>query len=164
MRKLLSAFTLILLSLSLTSCGALLTGMLMGMSSYPASYNSWNTPSWDTPSWDSPSWSNPTCFPYQPPVAPSWGSTLGSYSVPESSPSFSSSSSSSSSPTSTHEDHSTKSTKLCPICTGLGKCESCHGSGKRTDNMFGTGTDYSKTCGVCGGNGICPHCHGNGRR
>ena len=155
MRKLLSAFYLILLSLTLTSCGALMTGMLMGLSSYPAAssscYNSWNIPSWD----------NPTYFQYLPPVAPSWGS-IGSYSVPESSSSFSSSSSSSS--TSTHEDHSTKSTKLCPICAGSGKCDSCHGSGKRTDNMFGTGTDYTKDCGVCGGTGICPHCHGAGRR
>ena len=92
MRKLLSAFSLILLSLSLTSCGALLTGMLMGMSSYPASYNSWNSPSWNSPSWD-----NTTCFPYQPPVAPSWSNVSSSYSWSSNSSSSSSKSSSSSS-------------------------------------------------------------------
>lgn len=53
-------------------------------------------------------------------------------------------------------------TKICRICKGDGKCLSCHGSGFRTDNAFGTGVDYSKKCGVCGGDGICNICKGVG--
>lgn len=78
--------------------------------------------------------------------------------------SFESSSYDSSSSYSSHESSSSRSTNLCLTCGGLGKCDTCHGSGKRTDNMFGTGTDYSHHCGVCGGDGLCPRCHGVGRR
>lgn len=53
---------------------------------------------------------------------------------------------------------------ICTTCHGSGKCNSCHGNGKRTDNAFGTGTNYSKTCGVCGGNGRCPVCGGSGHK
>lgn len=52
---------------------------------------------------------------------------------------------------------------LCMTCEGDGKCIGCHGSGYRTDNMFGTGVDYSKTCGVCNGKKICTPCKGTGR-
>ena len=74
-----------------------------------------------------------------------------------SSNSFGSSSESSSS------SSSKSSTDLCLNCGGLGKCPQCHGSGCRTDNMFGTGTDYSKKCGICSGSGKCQKCGGAGR-
>lgn len=142
---------MILLSLTLTSCGALMTGMLMGLSSYPAAssscYNSWNIPSWD----------NPTYFQYLPPVAPSWGS-IGSYSVPESSSSFSSSSSSSSS----------ESTKV-----SINSCPRCHGSGRVAIETFPPQfglEDYHVKCNECGQSFLksmghthitCPVCHGH---
>ena len=56
------------------------------------------------------------------------------------------------------------SDRMCGTCKGDGKCISCHGSGYRTDNLFGTGVDTSKRCGVCGGNGRCNSCGGSGRR
>ena len=49
-------------------------------------------------------------------------------------------------------------------CKGSGKCISCHGSGYRTDNSFGTGVNYNKKCGVCGGHGKCDLCNGTGYR
>lgn len=83
--------------------------------------------------------------------------TSGSYS------SGSSSSSSSSSYSSSSSSSSSSKTDLCLSCCGNGKCPQCHGSGCRTDNQFGTGTDYSKKCGICGGSGICKKCNGAGR-
>lgn len=56
------------------------------------------------------------------------------------------------------------SDRICGTCKGDGKCISCHGSGYRTDNLFGTGVDYSKKCGVCGGNGRCNSCRGTGSK
>jgi len=56
------------------------------------------------------------------------------------------------------------SRKVCSSCKGDGKCIGCHGSGYRTDNMFGNGTDYGHKCGVCGGNGTCSVCKGAGYR
>lgn len=52
---------------------------------------------------------------------------------------------------------------LCPTCCGDGKCYQCHGSGMRTDNMFGTGTSSKVKCGICGGDGKCKKCYGRGR-
>lgn len=74
-----------------------------------------------------------------------------------------SSSSSSSSYNSGSSSSSSSKTDLCLSCCGNGKCPQCHGSGCRTDNQFGTGTDYSKKCGICGGSGICKKCNGAGR-
>lgn len=54
--------------------------------------------------------------------------------------------------------------RLCRTCSGGGKCNSCHGSGMRTDNQFGTGTSSTVRCGVCGGSGRCSSCNGAGRR
>lgn len=89
---------------------------------------------------------------------------FGTSSVPTYGSSFESSSYESSSTYSSYESSSSTGTNLCLSCGGLGKCDTCHGTGKRTDNMFGTGTDYSHHCGVCGGDGLCPRCHGVGRR
>lgn len=69
---------------------------------------------------------------------------------------------------STTTSYSSKTSKssgsICRTCKGDGKCLSCHGSGIRTDNYFGTGQDPTKRCGVCGGDGICNVCHGKGYR
>lgn len=56
-----------------------------------------------------------------------------------------------------------KSDNLCLKCYGSGKCPQCNGTGCRTDNMFGTGTDCEHDCGICGGSGDCPKCGGKGR-
>ena len=53
---------------------------------------------------------------------------------------------------------------ICRTCHGGGKCNSCGGSGNRTDNYLGTGVNKSKRCGVCGGNGNCSVCNGTGYR
>lgn len=53
--------------------------------------------------------------------------------------------------------------KICHVCKGDGKCIGCHGSGYRTDNYFGHGTDPTHTCGVCSGKGICSICKGTGK-
>lgn len=58
---------------------------------------------------------------------------------------------------------SKNSSRLCLSCCGSGDCSQCHGSGCRTDNLYGTGTDYSHKCGICGGNGKCHKCGGAGR-
>lgn len=58
---------------------------------------------------------------------------------------------------------SSKSTNLCLDCLGDGKCKQCKGSGFRTDNMFGTGSDARHKCGICGGTGRCSTCRGVGR-
>lgn len=58
----------------------------------------------------------------------------------------------------------TPTQRVCITCHGDGKCNSCHGSGKRTDNSYGSGTNYAKTCGVCGGSGRCSVCRGTGHR
>lgn len=58
---------------------------------------------------------------------------------------------------------STNSSDLCLSCYGDKKCSQCHGTGKRTDNLFGTGQDPTHDCGICGGDGICPKCNGAGR-
>lgn len=54
--------------------------------------------------------------------------------------------------------------RLCLSCGGSGKCSQCHGSTFRTDNLYGTGTDYSHKCGICGGSGVCNRCGGAGRK
>lgn len=72
-------------------------------------------------------------------------------------------SSNSSNSSSSKSSSNRSETDLCLLCYGDGKCHSCHGSGCRTDNSFGTGVDYSKKCGVCGGNGKCTRCNGAGR-
>lgn len=54
------------------------------------------------------------------------------------------------------------SKKVCRICKGGGECLSCHGTGLRTDNQFGTGVDPTHKCGVCGGDGVCNICGGSG--
>lgn len=56
-----------------------------------------------------------------------------------------------------------KSTNLCLKCYGSGKCPQCNGTGCRTDDMFGTGTDCEHDCGICGGDGVCTKCGGKGR-
>lgn len=56
-----------------------------------------------------------------------------------------------------------KSDNLCLKCYGSGKCPQCNGTGCRTDNMFGTGTDCEHDCGICGGSGVCTKCGGKGR-
>lgn len=89
---------------------------------------------------------------------------VGNYVTSSNSSSFETSSYDNSSSHSSYETSSTKGTNLCLTCGGLGKCDTCHGSGKRTDNMFGTGTDYSHNCALCGGDGLCSRCHGVGRR
>lgn len=85
--------------------------------------------------------------------------TVGSYNT-----SSSSSTSSYNSGLSSSSSSSSSNTDLCLNCCGDGKCPSCHGSGYRTDNMFGTGVDYEHKCGVCGGSGKCNLCNGKGRR
>lgn len=52
---------------------------------------------------------------------------------------------------------------VCPVCHGDKKCISCHGTGYRTDNAFGTGVDTSHVCGVCNGQKICTSCGGTGK-
>lgn len=59
---------------------------------------------------------------------------------------------------------SSKPDRICGTCKGGGKCISCHGSGYRTDNYYGTGVDHSKKCGLCNGKGTCTSCNGTGRR
>ena len=49
---------------------------------------------------------------------------------------------------STTKSSSTSSRRVCVTCQGGGKCNSCGGSGKRTDNYFGTGRSSTVTCGV----------------
>lgn len=77
--------------------------------------------------------------------------------------SYSSGSSSSRSTSVSTGGASSKSTNLCLDCCGSGKCSQCHGSGFRTDNMFGTGVDPKHKCGICSGTGRCTNCHGAGR-
>ena len=56
------------------------------------------------------------------------------------------------------------SSRVCVTCHGGGKCNGCNGTGKRTDNQYGTGRSSTISCGVCGGNGICIVCKGSGHR
>lgn len=52
--------------------------------------------------------------------------------------------------------------RVCVACHGGGKCNSCGGSGKRTDNYYGTGRSSTVTCGGCSGRGTCSVCGGSG--
>lgn len=56
------------------------------------------------------------------------------------------------------------SRRVCVTCHGGGKCNSCGGTGKRTDNYYGTGRSSTATCGVCNGRGSCTVCGGSGYR
>ncbi len=61
--------------------------------------------------------------------------------------------------TSTSSTTSNSSSKsFCRSCSNTRTCTQCHGTGKRTDNMFGTGSDPTVKCGICGGSGRCPYC------
>lgn len=61
--------------------------------------------------------------------------------------------------TSTSSTTSSSSSKsFCRSCSNTKICTQCHGTGKRTDNMFGTGTSATVKCGICGGSGKCPYC------
>lgn len=71
------------------------------------------------------------------------------------------SSSSSSSSTTINGSSSSSSSggrSFCTFCSNTKKCSTCRGTGKRTDNYFGTGQSATERCGVCGGSGKCPHC------
>ena len=74
------------------------------------------------------------------------------------SPSSYSGGSSSSYSSSTSSSSSSSSSKFCRSCSNTRTCTQCHGTGKRTDNLFGTGSDPTVKCGICGGSGRCPYC------
>ena len=144
----------VLFALSLTSCGAMLQGMAMGMQQmggyggygYGTGYVS--APSYSAPVYSAPAYSGS--------VVPGFGSNIDYSSM--GSGSYSGSSSGSYSPSSGSGSSSSGGSSFCRQCSNTKTCPTCHGSGKRTDNMFGTGSDSKVKCSICSGSGRCPYC------
>ena len=136
----------ILLVLLLTSCNAMLQGMAAGMNGYGYGYR----PSGGY------STSNNMASQYFNSI--DYGAILSSPAPTTMPVTYGGSTSSPSSGTSTSSSLGSSSSNFCRTCSNTRKCYVCHGSGKRTDNLFGTGSSPTVKCGICGGTGRCTSC------
>lgn len=150
MSKILYSLALLSAVLFFTSCTAFLSGVAEGMASYAngmyGGYGLTSTPM-ATPAQSFPSMNT---LPSVPMETPSWDAV---FSTPVSTGSYDYSS-----PSGTTIQSGSSGSNFCRTCSNTRKCYVCHGTGKRTDNLFGTGVDYSKDCGICRGTGKCPSC------
>lgn len=138
----------ILLGLLLTSCNSMLQGMAAGMRGYGYGY---------TPAVGYGNSNNMASKYYN---SINYGAIFSSP-TPTTTPATSGGSTSSkskSSGTTTSSSSGSSSGNFCRTCSNTRKCYVCHGSGKRTDNYYGTGSDPTVKCGVCGGTGRCTSC------
>lgn len=137
--------TISLFAMLLTSCTSMLQGMAAGMSGYRGyggyGYGYGSSNNMSTSYFNSIDYGAILSAP-----APVSAPTTSGYSSPYSSG------------TSTSSGSTSSSSSFCRTCSNTKKCYSCHGSGMRTDNSFGTGTSATVKCGICGGSGRCPSC------
>jgi len=132
--------TSIFLGFTLTSCNSMLQGMAAGMNGGYGGYGGYGY------NYGASQYFNTS----------NYGSIM---SAPVSVPNTSwTNSSSYSSGTGTSSGTNSSSSNFCKTCSNTKKCYVCHGSGKRTDNLFGTGQGSTVKCGVCRGTGRCPSC------
>lgn len=131
-------------SILLLSCDVM-QGAFAGMGGYGYGGNQFNP--WNYYNGPAPQWSSGNTFSTVP---------VTTTTVPVQS--YSGGTSSSSSSTTSSSSSSSSGRNFCTQCAGTKNCSTCRGTGKRTDNYYGTGQSSTARCGVCGGSGKCPYC------
>lgn len=142
--KILFSFIILIASMLLLSCDVM-QGVMAGMGGYGYGGNQFNP--WNYYNGPAPQWSSGETF-----------STVPVVTTTAPVQSYSGSTSSSSSSTTSSSSSSSSGRNFCSQCANRKVCPQCGGTGKRTDNQFGTGQSSTARCGVCGGSGRCPYC------